>query len=165
MILLATPAVQDAGVGLADGAAEFVITARAPHLAPAVDGVPIDGIVLRDSRADAEQHCEPGNTQEALERALARLHLIPYKSWVSPTCPGEVLDNDMKRVDGFWRLYKIDEGHTLARYGTWVEVASFIPEFIMERLTRSNLPVNMEAVHKYIQSGGTYTKPGFEEKK
>ncbi len=73
-------------------------------------------------------------------------------------------DNDMKRVDGFWRLYKIDDTHTLARYGTWVEVSSFIPDFIMERLTKSNLPVNMQAVYKYIESGGTYRKPGYKGK-
>jgi len=72
-------------------------------------------------------------------------------------------DNDMKRVDGFWKLYKLDDKRTLARYGTNVEVMSFIPEFIMKRLTKSNLPVNMEAYYKYVQSGGTYTKPGFEE--
>jgi hypothetical protein len=71
-------------------------------------------------------------------------------------------DNDMKRVDGFWRLYKIDDKHTLARYGTWVEVSSVIPDFLMERLTKSNLPVNMEAVYKYIQSGGTWVKPGYK---
>jgi len=73
-------------------------------------------------------------------------------------------DNDMKRVDGFWRLYKIDGQHTLARYGTWVEVSSIIPDFLMERLTKSNLPVNMEAVYKYINSGGTFRKPGYKGK-
>jgi len=71
-------------------------------------------------------------------------------------------DNDMKRVDGFWHLYKYDETHTLGRYGTQVEVSSLIPNFIMERLTKSNLPVNIEAVKRYIDSGGTYTKPGFK---
>ena len=71
-------------------------------------------------------------------------------------------DNDMKRVDGYWFLYKNDATHTLARYGTQVQVASFIPDFIMKRLTKSNLPVNLEAVKKYIESGGTYTKPGYK---
>ncbi|HUT54874.1 MAG TPA: hypothetical protein VM658_15895, partial [bacterium] len=65
---------------------------------------------------------------------------------------------------GFWRLYKIDGQHTLARYGTWVEVSSIIPDFLMERLTKSNLPVNMEAVYKYINSGGTFRKPGYKGK-
>ncbi len=74
-------------------------------------------------------------------------------------------ENDKKKLDGFWKLHRVDDEHTLARYGTWVEVAFFIPDFIMKRLTRSNLPVNIEAVRKYIQSGGTYTKPNFEENK
>ncbi len=72
-------------------------------------------------------------------------------------------DNDMKRVDGFWKLYKLDENRTLARYGTRVEITSLVPDFLMERLTRSNLPANMDAVYKYIQSGGTWRKPDFEE--
>lgn len=73
-------------------------------------------------------------------------------------------DNDMKQVDGFWKLYKIDDKRTLGRYGTRVQVSSIIPQFIMTRLTKSNLPVAMEACYKYIQSGGTYTKPEFKEK-
>jgi hypothetical protein len=72
--------------------------------------------------------------------------------------------NDMKRVDGYWKLYKIDDQHTLARYGTNVEVTSIIPEFIMEKLTKSNLPVNMDACFKYFNSGGTWTKPEFKGK-
>jgi len=70
----------------------------------------------------------------------------------------------MKRVDGYWRLYKIDDQHTLARYGTNVEVSSLIPNFVMEKLTKSNLPANMDACFKYFNSGGTWTKPGFKEK-
>lgn len=73
-------------------------------------------------------------------------------------------DNDMKRVDGFWRLYQYDAKRTLARYGTNVEVSSLIPDAIMARLTRTNLPANMEAVKKYIDSGGTYVKPGYKGK-
>lgn len=72
-------------------------------------------------------------------------------------------DNDMKRVDGFWHLYKYSETQTLARYGTQVEVSSLIPEFIMKKLTRDNLPANMQAVKKYIESGGKWTKPGFDD--
>ncbi len=73
-------------------------------------------------------------------------------------------DNDMKQVDGYWQLFKLDDKRTLARYGTRVEVTSIIPEFVMKKLTRDNLPVNMEAAYKYIQSGGEYVKPGFKEK-
>lgn len=72
-------------------------------------------------------------------------------------------DNDMKRVDGYWHLYKVDDKRTLARYGTRVEVTSLIPDFVMVKLTEKNLPLNMDAAYKYIQSGGKYTKPGFKE--
>lgn len=73
-------------------------------------------------------------------------------------------DNDMKRVDGFWRLYQYDDKHTFARYGTNVEVLSIIPTFIMDKLTKNNLPVNLEAVKKYIDSGGTFVKPEYKGK-
>jgi hypothetical protein len=72
--------------------------------------------------------------------------------------------NDLKRDDGYWKLYKLDDQHTLARFGIRVQVSSWIPEFVMERLTKSDLPRNMNAFFKYVDSGGTYTKPGFKEK-
>jgi len=72
--------------------------------------------------------------------------------------------NDLKRDDGYWKLYRIDEQHTLARFGIRVQVSAWIPEFVMSRLTKSNLPVNMKAFFNYVDSGGTYTKPGYKGK-
>lgn len=71
-------------------------------------------------------------------------------------------DNDIKKSDGYWHLYKLDDTHTLARYGTDVNISSLLPEFIVKRLTRTSLPENLEGVKKYINSGGTYIKPGFK---
>ena len=83
-----------------------------------------------------------------------------YHQWYSldPSYP-----NDLKRDDGYWKLYKLDEQHTLARFGTRVQVSQWIPEFVMNRLTKSNLPTNMKAFFKYVDSGGTYTKPGYKQ--
>jgi len=72
--------------------------------------------------------------------------------------------NDLKRDDGYWKLYKIDDHRTLARFGIRVQVSAWIPEFVMTRLTKSDLPRNMEAFFKYVDSGGTYTRPGYKEK-
>lgn len=71
--------------------------------------------------------------------------------------------NDLKHLEGYWRLYKVDENHTLARYGTMVIISELIPKSIMEEMTRRDLPESMEAVKKYIDSGGTYTKPGYQK--
>lgn len=72
--------------------------------------------------------------------------------------------NDLKHLEGYWRLYKIDDSHTLARYGTIVIISELIPKSLMEQMTRSDLPESMQAVKKYIDSNGAYTKPGYTKK-
>ncbi len=70
-------------------------------------------------------------------------------------------ENDLKHLEGYWRFYKIDQSHTLARYGTIVVVSELIPKSIMEEMTRRDLPESMQSVKKYVESGGTYAKPGY----
>jgi hypothetical protein len=72
-------------------------------------------------------------------------------------------DHLLKHLEGYWRLYKIDDNHTLARYGTIVSFSELIPKSIMETLTRQNLPTSLNAVKKYVDSGGTYAKPGYKK--
>jgi len=69
--------------------------------------------------------------------------------------------NDLKQQEGYWRLYKLDDKRTLGRYGTIVQLSDLIPKSIMETMTKQNLPVDMAAVKKYIDSGGTWAKPGY----
>lgn len=68
--------------------------------------------------------------------------------------------NDLKRLEGYWKLFKIDDSRTLARYGTIVNTSGLIPKSIQEYLTRKDLPQSLEAVKKYINSSGEYKKPG-----
>ena len=70
--------------------------------------------------------------------------------------------NDMKEVSGFWRFYWIDEKHTLARYGTWVEIGRAIPDAVQEYLTKRDLPEALGAVKKWINSNGKYRKQGYK---
>jgi len=70
--------------------------------------------------------------------------------------------NDLNHLEGYWRLYKVDDTHTLARYGTIVMLSELIPKSIMEEMTRRDLPESMQAVKKYIDSGGSYAKPGYK---
>lgn len=72
--------------------------------------------------------------------------------------------NDLKHLEGYWRLYKLDENHTLARYGTIVIISELIPKSLMEEMTRKDLPESLQAVKKYIDSGGSYTKPDYKKK-
>ena len=68
-------------------------------------------------------------------------------------------DNDMKQVTGFFQFYYIDDTHTLARYGTWVEVGAFIPAAVQEYMTKRDLPTALAAQKKWVDSNGTYRKP------
>jgi len=68
-------------------------------------------------------------------------------------------DNDMKQVTGFYQFYYVDDAHTLARYGTWVEVGAFIPAAVQEYMTKRDLPTALGAVKKFVDSNGTYKKP------
>ena len=70
-------------------------------------------------------------------------------------------DNDMKEVSGYWRFYWIDDKHTLARYGTWVQTGFGIPDFVQEYLTKKDLPNALSAQKQWIDSGGTFRKEGY----
>jgi hypothetical protein len=72
--------------------------------------------------------------------------------------------NDLKHLEGYWKLFKIDDKHTLARYGTIVNSSDLIPKSLQDALTRKDLPESMDAVKKYIDSNGTYAKPGYQKK-
>jgi hypothetical protein len=66
--------------------------------------------------------------------------------------------HDLNHLEGFWRLYAMPDGRTLARYGTKVIPSSFLPESVQDFLTRRNLPENLAAVRMWINSAGTYHK-------
>jgi hypothetical protein len=74
----------------------------------------------------------------------------------------ENFDNDMKRLEGFWNFYWIDDGHTLGRYGTNVETGFGVPKWIQDFLTRRDLPESLGRVKKWLDSGGSYKKPDYE---
>ncbi len=66
--------------------------------------------------------------------------------------------NDLKELYGYYQLYKVDDTHTLARYGSKVDVGLLVPEFIENILTRKDLPTALGNVKKWIDSGGTFRK-------
>ena len=73
--------------------------------------------------------------------------------------------NKLKVLKGYWRFYWMDEGHTLARYGTWFEIGIGVPNFVQEFLIKRDLPQSLNNVKTYINSGGTWRKPGFKGSK
>jgi len=71
-------------------------------------------------------------------------------------------DNDIKHLEGYYQLYKINEHQTLARYATVVILSDLIPRSIQELLTKKDLPQSLGAVKKWIDSGGKYNKPEYK---
>ena len=67
-------------------------------------------------------------------------------------------DNDLAHLEGYWQFYAMDDGRTLGRYGTKLVVARFIPDSIQEYLTKNDLPKNLDAVRKWINSAGAWHK-------
>ena len=68
----------------------------------------------------------------------------------------EDFENDLDMVNGFWELYAPDDGHTLGRSGTSIDVGAAVPGFLQDWITRKNLPKTMERVRRWVDSGGSY---------
>ena len=68
----------------------------------------------------------------------------------------ERFDNDLARLTGFWALYAMADGRTLARSGTSVDVGPAVPAVLQDWITRKNVPETMRRVRMWVNSGGSY---------
>ncbi|MCX8159592.1 MAG: hypothetical protein N3G18_01495 [Candidatus Saccharicenans sp.] len=59
--------------------------------------------------------------------------------------------HDLKELYGFWKLFRYDEGRTVARYGTLVKPAFPVPAFLRTWLSRSNVRHSLATVKKYVE--------------
>lgn len=59
--------------------------------------------------------------------------------------------HDLKELYGFWKLFRYDEGRTVARYGTLVKPAFPVPAFIRNWLSRSNVRHSLATVKNYVE--------------
>ncbi|HAR35844.1 MAG TPA: hypothetical protein DCR87_02845 [Acidobacteria bacterium] len=59
---------------------------------------------------------------------------------------------DLKELYGFWKLHRLDEQRTVARYGSLVRPAFPVPGFIRDWLYKANLRSSLEKVKKYVAS-------------
>ncbi len=66
--------------------------------------------------------------------------------------------NDLKELEGFWRLYPFDQEKTIARYGCSISPGFIVPKFILDALIRKDLRAALAAVKKYVDSGGRWKK-------
>ena len=68
----------------------------------------------------------------------------------------ERFDNDLARLTGFWALYAMEDGRTLGRSGTSVDVGPAVPAVLQDWITRKNVPETIRRVRMWVNSGGSY---------
>jgi len=62
----------------------------------------------------------------------------------------------VRHVSGYWELYPLDGGRTLARFGTRVNVSAAVPGFLQNGITRKNVPETLENTRQWVDSGGRW---------
>jgi hypothetical protein len=65
-------------------------------------------------------------------------------------------ESDLRRLEGFWELYELDEKRTLGRFGTRVDVGPALPTWFQEYATRKNVPATVDHIRLWVDSNGTY---------
>jgi hypothetical protein len=58
----------------------------------------------------------------------------------------ETYDNDLRELQGYWQLYEMADGRTLAIYGTHVDVGPVFPKKVQDMMTRRTI---RQAVHQF----------------
>lgn len=63
-------------------------------------------------------------------------------------------ENDLEHLEGSWELYALEDGRTLGRIGTVVDVGPAVPSFLEDFITRNNLPETIERCRRWVNSDG-----------
>jgi ribosome-associated toxin RatA of RatAB toxin-antitoxin module len=89
-------------------------------------------------------------------------HVLEKEKYAFHWALDPTFKNDLKRLQGFWQFYYMDDTHTLARYGTWFEIGIGIPKFVQGFLIKRDLPESLNNVKKFVDSGGTWRRPDYK---
>jgi len=65
---------------------------------------------------------------------------------------------DIDRAEGFWQLYALSAGETVASYGTKVDSGINVPAKLQDFFARRDVPDALEAFIHYIDSDGSWRK-------
>jgi hypothetical protein len=116
-------------------------------------------------------------TVTVLERQLGRLRVkmeidaalmtARYTGWFSLDDAAHTIhwsldraatDNNIRDVDGEYRLFEVSRSRTLLVYRTFVDTGRSVPKWIQDFMTRKSIPNLLGAIKKRVESGGTYRK-------
>jgi hypothetical protein len=70
----------------------------------------------------------------------------------------ESFDNDIRSLRGYWQLYAMEDGRTLAVYGTEVDVGSVFPKRLQTMLTQRTLRRSIRQFRRWVDSDGSYRR-------
>jgi ribosome-associated toxin RatA of RatAB toxin-antitoxin module len=72
------------------------------------------------------------------------------------------IKGDFKEVDGFWKLEPLDNGHsTLVTYSSHVNGGLFIPQILIKRQCKTDMPIVMSCLKKQAETGAKIAeRPG-----
>jgi hypothetical protein len=65
-------------------------------------------------------------------------------------------ESTLQHVSGYWELHPLDDGRTLARFGTKVSVSAAVPGFLQNGITRKNVPESLENTRQWVDSDGRW---------
>ncbi len=70
------------------------------------------------------------------------------------------ISGDFKEVDGYWKLEPLDGGHsTLVTYSSHVNGGLFIPQMLIKRQARLDMPVVMESLKRHSETNQIAGRP------
>lgn len=114
------------------------------------------------ARIERVEHFEDGDVDEQEMKIMLvrvhyrlRYHYDPAASRLSWALDPR-FDNELEHIDGFWELHALDADHSLARFGTHVDVGAGLPTFLQDIATRKNVPQTLERCRRWIDSDGRY---------
>jgi len=61
-------------------------------------------------------------------------------------------ENDLRDVRGYWEFLPLDDGRTLALYGSVVDVGPVVPRRMQSALTRKSLDESMREIQKWVRN-------------
>jgi hypothetical protein len=63
--------------------------------------------------------------------------------------------SELRQVSGYWELFDMGDGRTLARFGAQVDIGA-LPAFLQDYATRKKVPMTLENARRWIDSDGRW---------
>ena len=108
---------------------------------------------IREIERGERMHVDEHRLKILFRRYVYRLeYLFHPEAWRIEWRLDDRFDNDLTAVTGYWEFYRLEDGRTLGRSGTCVEVGASVPRFLADWITRINLPKSMKNVRAWVNA-------------